>query len=99
MPPPQNQSDKFSSGLGWAIATLILCCNPLAIVSIILSAIAIGEFKRGDIESAQKHAKISKIIILVAALLSIIVFVLIPTDESISIDDGPEQKTIEEIEK
>ncbi|MBO4526962.1 MAG: CD225/dispanin family protein [Victivallales bacterium] len=81
MPPPQSQSDKFSSGLLWAILTLIFCCNPLAFISIILSAIANGEFKRGDIESAKKHAKISKIITFVAALISIITFVLMPTPE------------------
>jgi hypothetical protein len=86
-PSPQGQSPKFSSGLLWAILTLIFCCNPLAVVSIILSAIASSEFKHGDIASAQKHAKISKIITFVAALITIITFVLMPAPE-VSDKDG-----------
>lgn len=80
-----NPGDKFDSGLIWAILVLILCCNPIAIASIVLSAIAGGEFKRGDIENAQKHAKLSKIITLIAAILSIlsgIAVSMVPTDDS-----------------
>ncbi len=75
----------------WAILVLILCCNPIVIASIVLSAIAGSEFKRGDIENAQKHAKLSKIITLIAAILSIlsgIAVSMVPTDESPDTNDS-----------
>ena len=80
----------FSSGLVWAILALILCCNPLAIASVVLSAIASGEFKRGDIESARKHAKLSKIITIIAValtLLSAVLVSMVPTEDSEDFDD------------
>ena len=56
----------------WAILVLILCCNPIAIASIVLSAVAGAEFKRGDFENAQKHASLSKKITIAAAIITII---------------------------
>ena len=94
--PPSN--GNFSSGLVWAILTLIFCCNPLAIASVILSAIATGEFKSGDVESAQKHAKLSKIITIIAIALSIlsgIAFSMIPVDETTTTEEEIEQIDID----
>lgn len=90
--PPQapTSNGNFSSGLVWAILTLIFCCNPLSIVSVILSAIATGEFKSGDLESARKHAKLSKIITIIAValtLLSAVLVSMIPTEDSEDFDD------------
>ena len=88
----------FSSGLVWAILALILCCNPLSIVSVVLSAIATGEFKSGDLESAQKHAKLSKIITIIAislSVLSAIAFSMIPVDETTTTEEEIEQIDID----
>ncbi len=82
----------------WAILVLILCCNPIAIASIVLSAIAGGEFNRGDIENAQKHASLSKKITIIAAILSIILGIIvgmIPTDDSLNNDDDFSQEEVE----
>ncbi|MBQ9446281.1 MAG: CD225/dispanin family protein [Victivallales bacterium] len=90
-PQPPNSDGSFSTGMVWAILVLILCCNPIVIASIVLSAIAGGEFKRDDIENAQKHAKISKIITLIAAILSIlsgIAVSMVPTDDSPDTNDS-----------
>ena len=91
----QSSDTQFSTGLGWAIVTLILCCNPIAIVSIILSAIASSEFKRGDIESAQKHASLSKKITFALIIISLIFFFFIGNaegDETEETDDTPQEQ-------
>ena len=98
--PPQapTSNGNFSSGLVWAILTLIFCCNPLSIVSVVLSAIATGEFKSGDLESAQKHAKLSKIITIIAislSVLSAIAFSMIPVDETTTTEEEIEQIDID----
>ena len=97
--PPSN--GNFSSGLVWAILTLIFCCNPLSIASVVLSAIATGEFKSGDLESAQKHAKLSKIITIIAIALSIlsaIAFSMIPVDETTEESDDAPTEEVEQID-
>ena len=97
--PPSN--GNFSSGLVWAILTLIFCCNPLSITSVVLSAIATGEFKSGDLESAQKHAKLSKIITIIAIALSIlsaIAFSMIPVDETTEESDDAPTEEVEQID-
>ena len=100
-PPTQQQPNtngNFSTGLVWAILVLILCCNPIAIASIVLSAIAGGEFKRGDFENAQKHASLSKKITIIAVIISIIsgvLFSMIPTDNISNDDDVLQQEEVE----
>ncbi len=82
----------------WAILVLILCCNPIAIASIVLSAVAGGEFKRGDIENAQKHASLSKKITIIAVIISIILSVIaskIPTDNNSNDDNDLQQEEVE----
>lgn len=81
----------------WAILVLILCCNPIAIASIVLSAIAGAEFKRGDFENAQKHASLSKKITIAAAIITIIFGAIINNlaDETTS---GGDQDLQEEVE-
>ncbi len=81
--PMTQQPVAFSSGLVWAILVLIFCCNPIAIASIVLSAIAGNEFQKGDFANAMQHAKLSKIITLIAFILTILFAVgvsLMPTE-------------------
>ena len=78
---------------------MIFCCNPLAIVSIILSAIASGEFKRGLIDEAAHHARLSKIISAIALALSLLAFVaiaMVPTDEKTETETVPVQVRTED---
>ena len=94
----QNANGSFSTGMVWAILVLILCCNPIAIASIVLSAIAGGEFKRGDIENAKTHASLSKKITIAAVIISIIFSVIvsmIPTDNSSNDDNDLQQEEVE----
>ena len=98
--PPQASASNggFSTGLVWAILVLILCCNPIAIASIVLSAIAGGEFNRGDIENAQKHANLSKKITLAAFIVSIAFvafFSMIPANNTDADDDDSQQEEVE----
>lgn len=94
---PPNSNGSFSTGMVWAILVLILCCNPIAIASIVLSAIAGAEFKRGDFENAQKHASLSKKITIAAAIITIIFGAIINNlaDETTS---GGDQDLQEEVE-
>ena len=80
--PPQGgyqQLQNFNSGLLWACLALIPCCgfNIFAIIAIVLSAIAGGEYKRGDYDMAMKHAKISKNLTIIAIATAIIIWIII----------------------
>ena len=104
MPPPQIPDGKFSSGLGVAILALLPCCgiNLLAIIAIVLSAIASGEFKKGDIAKAQKHAKLSKTFSTLAFIIGIIFWIMLISSIKTTLDEEnnqDQQTIIEEIEE
>ena len=94
---PPNSNGSFSTGMVWAILVLILCCNPIAIASIVLSAIAGAEFKRGDIANAQKHASLSKKITIAAAIITIIFGTIFNNlaDDTTQDDDDDLQEEVE----
>ncbi|MBP5672826.1 MAG: CD225/dispanin family protein [Victivallales bacterium] len=97
--PMTQQPVAFSSGLVWAILVLIFCCNPIAIASIVLSAIAGNEFQKGDFANAMQHAKLSKIITLIAFILTILFAVgvsLMPTETTTEPDPSSVEIEIEQ---
>ena len=96
-----QQPQNFNSGLLWACLALIPCCgfNIFAIIAIVLSAIAGGEYKRGDYEMAMKHAKSSKNLTITAIATSIILWIIIialptETQDDDDVSDTP-QATIQ----
>ncbi len=97
-PQPPNSNGSLNTGLGWAVLALFPCCgfNIFAIIAIVLSVIAGGEYKRGEYEIATKHAKTSKTLTIIAVIFAIVIWLIIlsiPTDDAKEVNT-PDQEQV-----
>ena len=68
--PPQNY-------LVWAILTLIFCCWPLSIVSIVFAAQVNGKYAAGDLTGAQESSRKAKQFALWSAIAACVIYGLL----------------------
>ncbi|MFN3168635.1 MAG: CD225/dispanin family protein [Phycisphaeraceae bacterium] len=64
-PPPLNHPEpnqyygEADHKLVWSILVSLFCCQPLGIVAIVFSAMAMGANNSGDYAAAHRHAKMA----------------------------------------
>ena len=68
--PPQNY-------LVWAILTLIFCCWPLSIASIVFAAQVNGKYSAGDLAGAEESSRKAKQFALWSAISACVIYALI----------------------
>jgi hypothetical protein len=63
--------------LAWAIVSLILCCWPLSIVSIVFAAQVNGKYAAGDMAGAQESSRKAKQFALWSAIAACVIYALV----------------------
>lgn len=82
VPPPTyasnqgNMPPKPDNNMVWAILSLVLCCLPLGIVSVIKAGEVDSKYSRGDYEGARRSAESAKSWAIWGAVLSAIAVAL-----------------------
>jgi hypothetical protein len=72
----QPQRPKPDNYLVWAILSLVLCCMPLGIVSVVYASQVDGHYARGDYASAEQASASAKKWAIASALTVVVLFVL-----------------------
>ncbi len=69
---PKDIPEKPKNYILWSVLALILCCSPLAIVSLITGSQVEKKYNEGDYAGAEKSSKTSLTILIISIILSII---------------------------
>ncbi len=62
---------EIESHLGFAVFTLLCCCQPTSILAILFAVLVSQEVKKGNYEQAQKYSNLAKIFCWISIVLSI----------------------------
>lgn len=70
-PGDDGDPSEIDSNMGFAIFTLLCCCQPSSIVAIIFAAMVSREVQKGDFEKARKYSNLAKIFCWISIGLSL----------------------------
>jgi len=70
-PGGDGDPSEIESHMGFAIFTLLCCCQPSSILAIIFAAMVSQEVKKGNFEQAQKYSNLAKFFCWVSIILSL----------------------------